>query len=325
MKGLAAREGENVGLKLSLYRMVRLIRDFEDEVNRLFMTGEMPGTIHLYQGQEAVAAGVCSRLSTDDLTFSTHRPHGHALAKGVSTRSVMAELFGRTTGCCKGKGGSMHMGDIAAGAIPAIAIVGGNIPIATGAALAFRMRGEPHVAVSFFGDGATNEGAFHEGVNMGAIWSLPIVYVCENNLYGASTHINKVTLIKDLAERAAAYGIPGVTVDGNDAFAVREAAGKAIARARDGEGPTFLECKTYRRGGHSRSDPNKYRDPEEQAFWLARDPVLICRQRLLDDGIEESKIVEVEDSVTAEIDEAVEFARNSPHPLPEDCYEDVLA
>ncbi len=315
---------DDIGVKLGLYRMVRLIRSFEDEVHRLFLTGDMPGTIHLYQGQEAVAAGVCACLSDKDIIASTHRPHGHALAKGVTPRAVMAELFARTTGCCKGRGGSMHAGDMAVGAIPAIAIVGGNIPIATGVALAFKMRKLPNVAVSFFGDGATNEGAFHEAVNMGAIWRLPVVYVCENNLYGASTHVTKVMNVKDVAERAAAYGIPGEIVDGNDVFAVRKAAGAAIDRARAGEGPTLLECKTYRRGGHSRSDPNKYRDPQEQARWLERDPVAICRQRLLDDGVDESRILQTEESVTAEIRDAVEFAERSPHPSPEECHDHVF-
>ena len=220
---------------LDLYRGMVRIRRFEERVKFLFLEGVMPGTIHQCQGQEACAVGVCAALRPDDVITSTHRPHGHALAKGITTEEAMAELFARTTGCCHGKGGSMHLGDLGKGMVPAVAIVGGGIPIATGMALAFKMRKEKRVAVCFMGDGAVNEGAFHEGVNMGAIWDLPVVYVVENNLYGASTPVSWVMKTKTIAERSRAYGIPGVTIDGNDVLAVYEAAKRrSIGRAQGG-------------------------------------------------------------------------------------------
>jgi len=308
-----------------LYETMVRIRRFEEEVNLLFLSGNMPGTIHLYMGQEAIAAGVCAHLSRDDVTTSTHRPHGHAIAKGVTLRSLMAELFGKTTGCCKGYGGSMHVGDFSVGALPAIAIVGGGAPIAAGCALAFKYRREPRVAVCFLGDGATNEGVVHEALNMAAIWGLPVVYVIENNFYGASTPIRQVARVARLADRAPAYGMPGVTVDGNDVLAVHEAAGAAISRARAGKGPTMLECLTYRRCGHSRSDGNAYRDPAESEKWMARDPIELFRKKLLSTGaISEQEAEEVERRVKAEIADAIEFARKSPAPQPEDALRNVF-
>ena len=217
---------------LDLYQRMLLIRKFEDRVKLLFLEGQMPGTIHQCQGQEATAVGVCSALNADDFITSTHRPHGHALAKGLTPEEMMTELFGKGTGCCKGKGGSMHIGNIAKGMVPAIAIVGGGIPLAAGMALSLKMRKQPQVVGCFFGEGATNEGAFHEGVNLAAIWSLPIIFVCENNLYGASTAIDKVTRVPRVAQRAAAYGIRGETVEGNDVLAVYEATQRAAAEAR---------------------------------------------------------------------------------------------
>ena len=311
---------------IKMYRKMILIRNFEDRVHRLFLSGEMPGTIHLYQGQEAVAVGVCANLRKEDVITSTHRPHGHAIAKGVPVKSIMAELFAKTTGCCKGKGGSMHMGDIEVGMVPAIAIVGGGIPVATGMALAFKMKRLDRVAVSFFGDGASNGGAFHEAINMGSIWDLPLIYVCENNLYGASTHVSKVMKLKDIAERASSYGIPGIVVDGNDVISVYKAAKEAIERARKGEGPTLIECKTYRRGGHSRSDPGQYRDKKEEGIWLARDPITRMHKNLIKMGIlTEEKGKGIENEVKAQIDEAIEFAQKSPSPKPEDVFKDVFA
>jgi len=292
----------------------------------LFLQGEMPGTIHLYQGQEAIAAGVCAHLKKEDLITSTHRPHGHAIAKGVSIKSLMAELFAKKTGCCEAKGGSMHVGDIDVGMLPAIAIVGGGIPVATGLALACKMMHLDRVVVCFFGDGATNTGAFHEGVNMAAIWNLPIVYVCENNLYAASTRINKVMKIKNVAERTSSYGIPGKVVDGNDIFAVYKEAGEAISRAREGCGPTLLECKTYRQGGHSRTDACRYRSKEEEEFWLAKDPILRARERLIRiKALTFKKAKEIEKKVKEEIEEAIEYARKSPLPRPEDTLYNVFA
>jgi TPP-dependent pyruvate/acetoin dehydrogenase alpha subunit len=304
----------------ALYRKVALIRRFEDRVYRLFLEGEIPGTLHQYQGQEAVAAGVCSTLRSDDWITSTHRPHGHALAKGVITREAMAELYGKVTGCCRGKGGSMHLGDPAVGMLPAIAIVAGGNTIVTGLALAMKLRKSGQVAACFFGEGATNEGAFHEGLNFSAVEQLPIVWVCENNLYGASTPYGRVSLVPDVAERAKVYGIPSQIVDGMDAVAVREACATAVERARGGGGPTLIECKTYRFTGHSRSDARGYRTREEEQLWAQRDPLIVLAARL-----DEETVARLEAEVKAELDEAVEFARSSAYPDPADALEDVYA
>lgn len=319
-------------IKISQDKLIRMyttmvrIRQFEDRVYLLFLAGEMPGTIHLYQGEEAVAAGVCANLRRDDLITSTHRPHGHAIAKGVPIRSLMAELYARKTGCCEAKGGSMHMGDMDVGMLPAIAIVGGGIPVATGCALASKMMRSGKVAVSFFGDGATSTGAFHEAVNMGAIWNLPVVYVCENNLYGASTHQSKVMKIKNIAERASSYGIPGKVANGNDLFSVYEAAREAILRAREGKGPTLLECKTYRRGGHARSDACRYRPEKEEKAWLRKDPISQAKEKLIKMQIlTEEKAMEIEEKVKKEIEEAIEYAKKSPSPKAEDTLRNVFA
>jgi pyruvate dehydrogenase E1 component alpha subunit len=313
------RHGLSDGKLLEMYKRMVLIREFETKIHYLFLEGTMPGTIHLYYGQEAVAVGVCANLTNEDMVTSTHRPHGHCLAKGVSVKSAMAELFAKTTGCCKAKGGSMHMGDFSVGMVPAIAIVGGNIPIATGIALAMKFQKKGNVAVSFFGEGATNEGAFHEAINMGAIWNLPVIYVCENNFYGASTHMSKVLKINRISERASAYGIPGATVDGNDLLEVYRTAKQAIERARNGEGPTLIECLTYRRGGHSRRDANLYRDKKEEAEWMARDPIVLLRDKLSKEGIANDGIYKnIEKEVQAEIDDAVSYAKNSPDPQPQD-------
>jgi len=308
------------GSRESLYQRMLLIRRFEERVYRLFLDGEIPGTLHQYQGQEAVAVGVCDVLTRDDWITSTHRPHGHALAKGVSTRAAMAELYGRRTGCCGGKGGSMHLGDPEVGMLPAIAIVGGGNTVVTGLGLAMKLRRRRQVAVCFFGDGATNEGAFHEGINFAAVERLPVVLVCENNLYGASTPYGRVALVPDVAERAKAYGVPARIVDGMDVVAVREAARDAVAAARAGAGPTLLECKTYRFTGHSRSDARGYRTREEESRWAARDPLLV-----LGASLDEATLGHCEAEVKAELDEAVEFARTSPLPEPGDATADVYA
>lgn len=301
------------------------IRRFEERCNYLFMQGKIPSTLHLYIGQEAVAAGVCAQLRPSDYLTSTHRPHGHAIAKGVEPRAIMAELFAKATGCCKGKGGSMHVGDMRVGMLPAVAIVGGGIPIASGLALAAKRLGTDTVAVSFFGDGAANEGAFHEGLNMAAIWDLPVVFVCENNLYGASTPFAAVSRLPDVAARAEAYGMPGEIVDGNDVLAVYAAAGRAVARARAGGGPTLLECKTYRQCGHSRSDPRTYRSKEEEAEWVTRDPIARLAVHLKDTGRATAEsLAQIEAEVVAAIDDAVVFAESSPSPAPEEALEDVF-
>ena len=318
-------EMEIAGEKLLwMYEKMVTIRHFEDRIYYLFLQGIMPGTIHLYQGEEAVATGVCANLHKDDIIIGSHRPHGHAVAKGVSMKALMAELFAKTTGCCRGKGGSMHMGDPDVGALTSIAIVGGNIPIAAGAALAFKFRGNSQVAVSFFGDGASNEGIFHETINIAAIWDLPVIFVCENNLYGASTNVSKVMKIANIADRADAYDIPGVVVDGNDVISVYKVVKEAVKRARSCHGPTLIECKTYRHGGHSRSDACNYRPKGEKEEWLMKDPILHMKSYLIETGLlTEEKIKEIEEKVEKEIDEAVAFAKNSPDPKPEDALTNV--
>ena len=258
---------------LGLYERMMLIRQFEEGVKFLFLEGIMPGTIHQCQGQEATAVGVCAALRPDDFITSTFRGHGHALAKGLTAQELLDELFGATTGCCKGKGGSMHVGNLAKGMIPGIAIVAGGIPVAAGMALAFKMQKSGQIAACFFGDGAVAEGAFHEGVNMAAIWHLPVIFVCENNLYGASTHVSKVMRDTNIARRAASYGIRGQQVDGNDVLAVYEAAQTAVEECRAGTGPVLLELLTYRRTGHSRRDPCHYQPKEEREAWAAQDPI----------------------------------------------------
>jgi TPP-dependent pyruvate/acetoin dehydrogenase alpha subunit len=302
-----------------LYRQMLLIRRFEERVYLLFLEGEIPGTLHQYQGQEAVAVGVCDTLRRDDWITSTHRPHGHALAKGVPPRAAMAELYGKATGCCRGRGGSMHLGDPDVGMPPAIAIVGGGNTFVTGLGLACKLQRSGRVAVCFFGDGAANEGAFHEGLNFAAVQRLPVVYVCENNLYGASTPWARVSLVADVADRAAAYGVPGRVVDGMDVLAVREAAEGAVAAARAGKGPTLLECKCYRFVGHSRSDARGYRSRDEEAEWAARDPIARLCAELGEDA------ARIEAEVEAVLDDAVEFARSSPDPDPEEVALDAYA
>lgn len=311
---------------LELYRTMLLIRRFEERVYYLFLDGEIPGTVHQCQGQEAVAAGVCDALEASDWITSTHRPHGHALAKGVTPRAAMAELYGKETGCCRGRGGSMHLGDPDVGMLPAIAIVGGGNTVVTGLGLAFKLRRTGQVAACFFGEGATNEGAFHEGLNFAAVQRLPVVFVCENNLYGASTPWERVSLVPSVAARAEAYGVTGRVVDGMDVVAVRHAASAAVAAARGGDGPTLLECRTYRFVGHSRSDARGYRSREEEAEWQLRDPIVRLRQQLLEDGsADEAALEKVGGEVDAVLDDAVEFARSSPDPDPAELLTDVYA
>lgn len=308
----AALSGE---LLVGMFRAMVMIRRFEDYLYQLFLQGLVPGTLHQYQGQEAVAVGVCSALRRDDWMFSTHRPVGHFLAKGSSARGIAAEIWGKATGCAGGKGGQMHLCDMAVGAPPSNAIVGANVPIATGAALAFQLRGQDRVAVSFFGDGASNIGAFHEGVNLAAVKNAPVIFVLENNQYAASTHISLTTKIEELAARANAYGIPGVQVDGMDISAVYAAARAAVERARGGEGPTLLECKTYRYMGHSRGDPGGYRTKSELQEWRAADPIESCRTLLVTQyGVEPQALTAIEAACQREVEDAVEFARSSPEP-----------
>jgi pyruvate dehydrogenase E1 component alpha subunit len=310
---------------VGMYRTMFLIRRFEETVNELYMEGRIPSTLHLYIGQEAVATGVCANLRSGDYVLSTHRPHGHSLAKGVAPQAIMAELFGKSTGTCKGKGGSMHVGDIEVGVLPAMAIVGANVPIAAGTALAAKMQKTGGVTACFFGDGAANEGAWHEGLNAAAIWDLPVVFVCENNLYAASTPFSKSFKIQNVADRHSAYGIPGAIVDGNDVMAVYQTAKEAVERARSGGGPTLIECLTYRQCGHSRSDPRTYRTSEEEAEWKQRDPLPRFRKWLTEqDKAEAGELSSVEQEVEQTIKAAIAFADASPEPDPLDVYRDAF-
>ncbi len=310
---------------LVMYRKMVTIRKFEERVRYLFLEGIMPGTIHQCDGQEASAVGVCSVLGEGDTIGSTHRPHGHAIARGLGCRELMAELFGKTTGCCRGKGGSMHIGDLEKGMLPAIAITGANIPIVAGMGLAFRIKRKKSIAVSFFGDGSSNEGAFHEGINLASVYDLPCIFVCENNLYGASTPVSMVVKAESIAARGCAYGIEGVVADGNDVLEVYREAKRLAEKARAGGGPSILELRTYRRCGHSRRDAREYMDKEEMKFWMDKDPLVIYGNKLKDFGyVNDDEIVMIGKEVDDEIEEAVVFAQNSPDPEPEDALQDVF-
>lgn len=309
-----------------MYRKMLEIRLFEDKVFELYGQNLVPGTIHLYTGEEAIAVGVCTNLRKEDYIVSTHRGHGHCIAKGARLDRIMAEILGRKTGYCKGKGGSMHIADFSVGVLGATAVVGAGIPIATGAGLSIKLRGTDQVAACFFGDGASNQGTFHEAINMAAIWNLPVLFVCENNLYAMGTHQARVMLVDNIAERAAAYGIPGVLTDGNDSIAVYKAAEKAVERARGGRGPTLIECKTYRQKGHSRFDPATYRPKEEVEEWLSKDPVRRLRKRLREAGtISDDKLAQMERNVAEAVEAAVTFAVDGPHPAPREALEDIYA
>jgi TPP-dependent pyruvate/acetoin dehydrogenase alpha subunit len=302
------------GAYLEAYGRMLLIRQFEAAMHRLFLRGEVHGTTHLYAGQEAVAVGVCMALSDGDWAAGTYRGHGHALAKGTEPEPLIAEMLGRATGVCGGRSGSMNVIDVEHGLVGCYGIVGGSIAAALGAGLSAQRLG--HVSVCFFGDGATNQAYFHECMNMAAVRSLPVVFVCENNLYAEFTPMGEATAGGDIAGRAAAYGVPSAVVDGNDLWAVHDAAAEAVARARGGEGPTLLECRTYRHYGHSKSDPAPYRTKEEVEDWLERDPLKIARPRLLDEGLTEEQVAAVEAAITAELDQAVENALAAPYPDP---------
>ena len=311
---------------LGLYERIVLIREFEERVKFLFLEGTMPGTIHQCQGQEATAVRVCAALQAGDYITSTFRGHGHALAKGLSVQELLDELFGATSGCCKGKGGSMHMGNMDKGMVPGIAIVAGGIPLAAGMALAFKLQKQPQVVACFFGDGAVAEGAFHEGVNMAAIWNLPVVLVCENNLYGASTHIGKVMKNPKISDRAASYGFRGETVDGNDVLAVLAAAQRAVEECRAGKGPVLLELLTYRRTGHSRRDACHYQPKDEREAWFARDPITRFAEVLLArPDVKQADLDAIKAKIDAEIQTAVVNAQQAPQPTLANLTEDVFA
>ena len=309
---------------IEIYKKMFEIRCFEEKVFELYAQNLVPGTIHLYAGEEAVAVGICSNLRKDDYITSTHRGHGHCIAKGADLKRIMAEILGKKTGYCKGKGGSMHIADFNVGMLGATAVVGAGLPIAMGAGLSIKLKGTDNVVACFFGDGASNQGTFHEAINMAAVWKLPVIFVCENNVYAMGTRQSTVMLVENIADRAIAYGIPGVAVDGNNVLTVYEAAQKAVERARKGEGPTLIECKTYRHKGHSRIDPAKYRPKEEVEEWLRKDPIKRLKEKLLQTSVLlEAEIQQIEKEVSAEIEEAVKFAIESPHPAAEEALEDV--
>ncbi len=311
---------------LEMYATMLKIRIFEETALYESSQNNVQGALHLYIGEEAVAVGMCANLRKDDYITSTHRGHGHCIAKGADVKKMMAELFGKAGGYCKGKGGSMHIADFAIGMLGANGIVAGGVGLATGAALAAQMRKTDQVAVSFFGDGAVNRGPFHEALNIAAVWRLPVVFVCENNRYAQWTPQEKVTLVTDIADMSVAYGLPGVAVDGMDVMAVYETAHQAIMRARKGEGPTLIECKTYRFHGHSLGDIQQYRAKEEVAEWSKRDPIKLFHQYLQERNLltdEEAKAIE--QAVKQEIEEAVAFAHASPFPAPEELFEDVVS
>jgi pyruvate dehydrogenase E1 component alpha subunit len=301
--------------RLAIYRMMQEARLFEKRVHDLFLQGLVKGTSHLALGQEAVAAGFAAALEPDDLVFCTYRGHVHTLLRGAPMGALMGELLGRANGICGGKGGSMHLTDVSHGAMGSYAIVGAHLPIAAGAAWAAQERGTGQVTVCFFGDGATNIGSFHEALNLAVVWSLPVVFVCENNLYMEYTPIRSVTAVDNpAADRAAAYGLEGIVADGNDPDEMYEVARRCVARARDGNGPSLVEAKTYRQGGHSRADPGKYRPDDEVQQWLARDPIPMYRERLIADGVEPSVIDDLDREAQAVVDGATEEARNAPAP-----------
>ena len=310
---------------IEMYRTMVRIRTFEEGALKGFSAGDI-GTIHLYIGEEATATGACANLRPDDYITSTHRGHGHLIAKGGKTDRMMAELYGKKTGYCKGKGGSMHIADVDRGILGANGIVGAGIPIAAGAALSAKMRGTDQVVICFFGDGAANTTRFHEGINLASIWKLPVVYVIENNQYAESTPISYAANIANLADRAAAYGIPGITVDGNDVLAVYEAVGEAVARARKGEGPALVEGKTYRYRGHFEGDQQTYKTKNEVEEWMKKDPIPRFKKKLIEMGVlTEKEADKIHQEAVKEIDEAVKFAEESPFPGPEEVLTDVYA
>jgi acetoin:2,6-dichlorophenolindophenol oxidoreductase subunit alpha len=309
---------------LGMYTRMVQIRAFEDAAGKNFADGLIPGFVHLYAGEEAVAVGVCAHLTDDDFITSTHRGHGHCIAKGVDIPGMVAELMGKSTGVCKGKGGSMHIADVDKGMLGANGIVGGGLPLACGAALTAKTQGRGAVAVSFFGDGASNQGTFHESLNLAAIWKLPVVFVCENNGYAEATPFHYHCSVGDVANRAGGYEIPGVVVDGLDLFSVYEAAGAAIERARRGEGPTLIEAKTYRYYGHFQGDTITYRLEEEVSKFRERDPITSARKYMIDQGIAtEDELNAIDKEVVSELDRAWDDAKAAPWPEPEATLEDV--
>jgi TPP-dependent pyruvate/acetoin dehydrogenase alpha subunit len=316
----------DAGRLLEWYEQMALIRGTEKAAYDLFMSGEVKGTTHLAAGQEAVAVGASAALREDDYVFATYRGHHHAIARGATPAECLAELMSKATGLCAAKGGSMHLTKADRGMLGSYAIVGSHLPIAAGAAWSARLRGTDQVAVAFFGDGATNIGAFHEALNLAAVWKLPVLFVCENNLYMEYTPIASVTSVPNpAADRAIAYGLPSEIVDGNDVVTVHDTMRIAVDRARAGEGPTVIEALTYRHYGHSRADPAKYRPADEVERWMQRDPLRIARERLTSLGVDEAEIDAADGRVAKVVEGAVQEARDAPYPDPAQALTDVWA
>jgi TPP-dependent pyruvate/acetoin dehydrogenase alpha subunit len=307
------------------YRQMVRIRFFEKLVEEKFLGGEIPGFVHLSLGQEAIAVGTCENLRKTDYITSTHRGHGHTIAKGAKVDRCMAELYGKRTGYCKGKGGSMHIADFSVGMLGANGVVGGGFNLAVGAGLSAQLNKTDHVAVCFFGDGASNRGTFHEALNMAAAWKLPVVFVCENNQWASTTHMSEVTSVEDLVVRAQAYAMPGIVVQGNNIFEVNEKTQEAIERARNGEGPTLIEAKTFRVGGHFVGDPEKYRTKQEvKSQTDLHDPLKFFINKVLEEGLlTNEELSQVEQEARQELDEALQFAIDSPYPDPKEAFEDL--
>lgn len=311
---------------LAMLRQMLLIRAFEESAEQLYFQGLIHGTMHLSIGQEASAVGACGALRPDDYILSTHRGHGHCIAKGAEASLMMAEFMGKEAGYCRGRGGSMHMADVETGNLGANGIVAGGVPMAAGVGLSLKMQRLDKVILVFFGDGAANEGAFHESLNMASIWDLPVIYFCENNQYAMSMAITRSARVEKLSDRAAGYGVPGVTVDGNDLVAVYRATQEAAARARRGEGPTLIEARTYRWKGHSKSDKQRYRTKEEVKEWQERDPIVLLAQRMQAAGLlADEELAALEADVTREIEASIEFAKGCPEPDPATILEGVYA
>ncbi len=309
---------------LWMYERMRLIREFEEHLHEDFAAGNIPGFVHLYAGEEAVAVGVCANLTEDDFITSTHRGHGHCIAKGVGVESMLAEIYGKATGACKGKGGSMHIADVSKGMLGANGIVGGGPPLACGAGLTAKMQNTDQVTACFFGDGASNQGTTLEGMNLAGVWKLPVIFVCENNRYAETTAADYAVSGSDIAARARGFGMPGVTVDGQDAFAVLEAAREAVDRARRGEGPTFIEAQTYRYFGHVEGDTILYRTKEEEESYRSQDCIRRFRKTVLEDGLlGEAELDAADRQVKNTMEEAVRFADQSPQPSPAEILTDV--
>jgi acetoin:2,6-dichlorophenolindophenol oxidoreductase subunit alpha len=310
---------------LEKYRRMQRIRQFEDQAEAIHAAGEIPGALHTYAGQEASGVGACMALRTDDYMVGTHRSHGHPIAKGATLRPLMAELLGKATGICKGKGGSMHLSDFSVGSLGETSIVGSGIPVAVGAALGCKMQGLDRVSLCFFGDGATNEGAWHEGMNLAAVWKLPVIFLCENNGYAVSTPAHAALPVKDVAERAAAYAMPSAIVDGQDVDAVEAEVARAVERARTGGGPTLVETKTYRYADHAVNMGRILLDRgDEVDVWRKRDPLTLYRARLIERGIDAALIDAIERETADEVADALSFARSSPYPEQAEAFDDVL-